>query len=122
MNLGDFASNYLTTNARGDALVVGFRVPRLAEDVNIDQLGRELVALVDQYGVRKMVVTLRGIQYLTSSALGKLITLHRRMHRATGHVAIAELEPTVADILRASKLDTYLTVRPTVDEAVAAVG
>ncbi len=122
MDLGDFQSNYLRVELRDGVVIVRFTTPRLSEDVNIEQVGHDLAALVDQYGARKMVVLLSGITYLTSSALGKLITLHRKMHRAEGFVAFARPEPTVAEILSASKLDTYLKVCPTLEAAIEAVG
>jgi anti-sigma B factor antagonist len=122
VNLGDFHSTYLRVRPRGDILVVEFTTARLSEDVNIEQIGHDLSALVDQYGARRLVVTLRGITYLTSSALGKLITLHRKMHRAEGRVVYAELEPTVLEIVTASKLDTYLQVTTTLDEACSLLG
>ncbi len=122
VDLGDFHSNYVTVEPSDGVAIVRFSTPRLSEDENIDQLGHDLTALVDQYAVRRMVVVLAGITYLTSSAMGKLITLHRKMHRAEGIVAFARPEPTVAEILTASRLDTYLKVCPTVESAIQATG
>ncbi len=112
MSVREFEPIYLTLEEHPDALIVGFTVPRLSEDVNLEQLGHELFALVEQYGCRKLVVSLRDVIYLTSSGLGKMITLHRKMHRLQGEVVFFDLNETVDEILRASKLDTYLKLAP----------
>lgn len=122
MDLGDFHSIYVSVEPRDGVAIVRFTTPRLSDDLNIEQVGHDLGSLVDQFGVRKMVVLLAGITYLTSSALGKLITLHRKMHRADGIVAFARPEPTVAEILTSSKLDTYLKVCPSLESAMQATG
>lgn len=110
MNLDEFQPEYLIVAPSDDVAVVRFTVPRLTEEINLEQVGRELFAVIEQYGFRRMVVSLAGLEYLTSSGLGKLIALHRRMHRENGNVAYCEAPPTVADILHASRLDTYFKV------------
>lgn len=121
MNLGEFQPEYLIVAPAEDVAVVRFTVPRLTEEINLEQLGHELCILIEQHGCRKMVVSLTGLEYLTSSGLGKLIALHRKMHRETGSVVFCDASPTVTDILHASRLDTYFHCAPDITSALAAV-
>jgi len=121
VNLGEFQPEYLIVVPSDDVAVVRFTVPRLTEEINLEQLGHELGTLIDQHGCRKMVVSLSGLEYLTSSGLGKLIALHRKMHREEGVVVFCDAPPTVADILHASRLDTYFNGAPDIPAAMTAI-
>lgn len=121
MTLSEFTPKYLRLEQSGDAVVVGVAVDLLTEDVNLEQFGHELFALVEQFGCRRLVVNLGDVRMVTSAGLGKLITLHRKMHRHRGSVCFCHLQDPVEDVLRTSRLITYLQVAPDVDAALAAL-
>lgn len=121
MSLSEFTPKYLQLEERGDTAVVGLGVSLLTEDVNLDQVGHELFALVEQFGCRKLVVSLRNVRVVTSGGLGKLITIHRKMHRHDGIVVFCDVQPAVEEVLETSRLITYLKVAIDVDAAMAAV-
>jgi anti-sigma B factor antagonist len=104
-----------------DIVVVGVGVELLTEDVNLDQFGHELFALVEQFGCRRVVVNLSEVRMVTSAGLGKLITMHRKMHRHHGAVIFCHLQSAVEDVLRTSRLITYLQVADDVQAALAAL-
>lgn len=119
MSFSDFEPKYIEPRDRGDVAVVTFTVPRLTDDENIEQIGRELIAVIEHYGRRKVVVSLADVVYLTSSVLGKLITLHRRLHRAGGRMVLCGFRGEVAEVLETSRLDEYFETAPDEDAAVA---
>lgn len=112
-------TNYLKLKVCGDVLVVGFTMRMLNDEENIEQLGQELFSLVEQYNWLKLVLDLSNVDYLTSSVLGKLITLHRKLHRIKGRLVLFGLSPGVDSILRTSKLLTYFSVAESCDAAIA---
>jgi anti-sigma B factor antagonist len=115
--LNDFEPAYFTLTEVGDVVVAHFQVTRLAEDQNVEQLGHDLFALVEQYDRRKVILSLASVEYLTSSVLGKLITMHRKMHRSQGRLLICDLRPEVHDIMRLSRLIDYFNTTVTIDQA-----
>ncbi|MEX1098175.1 MAG: STAS domain-containing protein [Planctomycetales bacterium] len=119
MSFSDFEPTYIRPRNVGDVAVIAFTVPRLTDDENIEQIGRELFAVIEHYGRRKVVVSLAEVSYLTSSVLGKLITLHRRLHRAGGRMVLCGFRDEVADVLETSRLDEYFETAPDVEAAVA---
>lgn len=119
MSLSEFSPKYLQFEERGDTTIVDLGVPLLTEDVNLDQVGHELFALVEQFGCRKLIVSLRNIRVINSGGLGKLITIHRKMHRHEGTVVFCDVQPAVDEVLETSRLNTYLKITPDVDRAVA---
>jgi anti-sigma B factor antagonist len=121
VSLSEFTPKYLRLEQADDAVVVGVAVDLLTEDVNLEQFGHELFALVEQFGCRRLVVNLGEVRMVTSAGLGKLITLHRKMHRHRGSVFFCHLQEAVEDVLKTSRLITYLQVAPDVAAALAAL-
>lgn len=117
MLLSDFKPTYFHISEDGEVVIGQFCVPRLTEDQNIEQLGQDLFALVDQFDKRKVVLSLASVEFLTSSVLGKLITLHRKMHRQKGRLVLCDLQPGVNEIMRVSRLHDYFTLSCTMDDA-----
>ena len=112
-------NSFITLEEHGDVLVVRFKMRLLNDEENIEQLGQELFSLVEQANWLKMVLDLTNVEYLTSSVLGKLITLHRKLHRSQGKMVLFGLSDGVDAILRTSKLLTYFAIAENRDAAIA---
>lgn len=115
---GSFESHYFTFQVLGGVVVARCLLPNLSEEENIDPVGQELLTLVDKYECRRIILDLSEVEYMTSAMVGKMIRIHRQMHRDNGKLVLCHLHPTVHDILRSSKLLTYFNVADTVEEAV----
>ncbi|MGH7199472.1 MAG: STAS domain-containing protein [Planctomycetaceae bacterium] len=122
MTIDEFDPTFFTLTAMDDVVIAEFTQSRLSDDENIEQLGHELFSLIDQFGCRKLVLDLEEVTYATSSALGKLITAHRKMHRSDGTLVLCHLTPGMEDILRSSRLVNYFTIADDVDAAVTLLG
>ncbi len=120
-SLSEFTPKYLHLEMANDVVVVSVGVELLTEDVNLEHFGHELFALVEQFGCRRVVVNLNAVRVVTSAGLGKMITMHRKMHRHQGTVIFCNLQEAVEDVLTTSRLITYLQVAPDVSSAVAAL-
>jgi anti-sigma B factor antagonist len=116
-SLNEFHPAYFRLEAVDDVAIARFHVVRLAEDQNIEQLGQDLFALLEQYNCLKVILSLKSVEYLTSAVLGKFITLHRKMHRSQGRLFICDLRPEVREVMRTSRLLDYYNVTDTVDQA-----
>lgn len=116
---GSFESHYFTFQSLGPVVVARCLLPQLSDDENIEPIGQELLTLVGKYECRQLILDLSDVEYMTSSMVGKLIRVHRQMHREDGKLVLCQLTPTVDDILRSSRLLTYFNVVPTLEEAAA---
>lgn len=117
----DFQPHYLAVSEQDDVVVVRFVLSQLTEDENVEILGRELFALVDHYNFPKVVVDMTGVSFITSSVLGKIITLHRKMRRNDGQLVLCQLEDGVVETLETSRLINYFTTADDVTGAIAAI-
>lgn len=117
-----FDPTYLALDRTGETVIVRFKLTHLAEDENIDLLGRELFALVEQYDCRKLVLDMHGVGHVTSSVLGKLITLHRKAHRHGGTLVLCRAGSRLEELLRTTRLSEYFHLADDLDRAVAMSG
>jgi anti-sigma B factor antagonist len=121
-SLGDFKSAFLTIEDRSPVVVAHLTKQRLTEEENIEQLGQDFSILVEHYGCRKLVVDLEVVNLATSSALGKLISLHRNLHRRDGSLVLCGVKGMLLDVLHTANLIDYFGVADSVEEAVARLG
>ncbi len=122
MGLSDFKPRYINATAHGEAedggfVVVTFNVSHINDEQNIEDLGHELFALTEQFGYNRIILDLSAVEYVTSSVVGKMITLHRKLHRVDGLLALSELTAGVEDVLNASRLQNYFQHTKKVDHA-----
>ena len=61
----------------GDVTVVNFTDKKILDEQNIQVIGEQLFSLVDELGRRKILLNFGNVEFLSSAALGKLITLNR---------------------------------------------
>jgi anti-anti-sigma factor len=83
---------------------------------------RHTMSLHDQFSaVEELVAHLPGqhltldlgqVEVLTSTVLGRLIGLQRRLQARGGRLVLANLRPAVRQICAATRLDTLLEIRP----------
>ena len=59
----------------GDVTVVSFTDRKILDEQNIQIIGEQLFSLVDEEGWRKILLNFGNVEYLSSAALGKFITL-----------------------------------------------
>jgi anti-anti-sigma factor len=52
-----------------------------------------------------VVVDLSGVGFAGSAALGNFVAIHRQTKQHSGHLVLCNVDPTVREVLRASKLD-----------------
>lgn len=119
MGLEDFQPRYIKVEEHADIVVVKFGVTHINDEENIEDIGHELFLLPDQFGFHKIVLNMTGVEYITSSVVGKMITLHRKLHRNRGKLVISDLTPGVQDVLDASRLLSYFTHCETEEQAMA---
>lgn len=73
----------------------------------------EFSRLAESYlgGPRELVLDLEGLEYIDSSGLGFLVTLHERMERGGQRLLLCNLRSHVARVFKITRLDQILDIR-----------
>ncbi len=70
-------------------------------------------------GRTRLVLDLTQVPFCDSGGLSLFVDAHRRAEAAGGWLRLAAARPEVLTVLAATNLDRYLTILPTVPEALA---
>jgi anti-anti-sigma factor len=88
----------------GEVSVVRFTAKRLLDINDIQVMGMEMYRLVDGLGRRNLILDLANVDYLSSSALGKFITLYKKVKAVGGRLVIRHLNAQIRELFKLSDL------------------
>ena len=105
------AERRLDVSDVGDVSVVRFRDKTIREDPGIQEVGRELFNLVDCDNRKKVLLDLSGVSFMSSAALGKLVTLYKKSHSNGSDLKLCGIHPEVVDVFAVTRLDRLFDIR-----------
>jgi anti-sigma B factor antagonist len=83
--------------------IVSFVDRKILDEAVIQQLGEELASLAD--GPRRILLHFGNVEYLSSAALGKLITLQKNVKAVGGALRFCRVHPQIYEIFKITKLN-----------------
>ncbi len=89
----------------GDVTVVRFVDRKILDEGNIQEIGQELFDLVEKEGCKKLLLNFSTVDFLSSAALGKLITLDKKVQ---GRRRQAEAQQHSSGDLRGVPADPFV--------------
>lgn len=104
----------------GDVTVVRFRDHKIVEDINIQRLGQELFQLVEVDGRDRLLLNFSAVDFLSSAALGKLITLDKKMKAHGGALKLSNIRPEIYEVFAITKLNRLFDIKDDEADALAA--
>ncbi len=104
----------------GDVTVVRFRDPKIIEDLNIQELGGEMFRLVEEEDRRKLLLNFSTVDFLSSAALGKLITLDKKVKAHGGQLKLSNIRPEIFEVFQITKLTRLFDICDDEADALAA--
>jgi len=104
----------------GDVTVVRFRDQKIIEDISIQEWGQELLSLVDVDNRQKILFNFTGVEFLSSAALGKLITLNARVRARSGSLKLCGIRPEIYEVFQITKLNRVFEIYTDESEALSA--
>lgn len=100
----------LEVEDNGDIAVVNFVDKKILDEQNIQMIGDDLFRLVDELGRRKILLNFSKVEFLSSAALGKLITLNRKVQAVRGKLILCSIMPDIKEVFQITKLDKLFTI------------
>jgi anti-sigma B factor antagonist len=95
----------------GDVTVVNFTDKKILDEQNIQIIGEQLFSLVDELGRRKLVLNFSNVEYLSSAALGKFITLNKKVNAAQGKLVLCNIDPQIYEVFEITKLNKLFNIQ-----------
>ncbi|HKI34022.1 MAG TPA: STAS domain-containing protein [Gemmataceae bacterium] len=96
----------------GAVTVVRFAIPEVLHADVIDSVGERLSALVEDEGRRLLLLDFSAVHKVSSSLLGQIIALHRRLLALRGRLALCGLNSEVRRVFDLCQLPRLLHLCP----------
>lgn len=119
MAMSTFPQLPLTISKVEKFTVVEFRTASLMDPLELQGISEALYRLVDVEDNRLIVLDFERVEYIASQAIGILISLHKKL-AALPHsrFVLCGVSPRLMELLRITRLDKMLLIKPTQKEAV----
>ncbi len=103
-------------------LLIGFKDTSILEMVTIQRIGRELTELLDAGRRGPIVLDFRDVRFLSSQALGVLVTFRKKAAQQGCPLGLATIRPELMRVFKITSLDKLFTIFDTSDAAIAKLG
>ncbi len=90
--------------------VVSFTDTKIVTEDQIQEVGDELYALAEDGTKKKILLNFGNVQYCSSTVLGKLVTLKRRIDAAKGKLKLCCIHPDLLVPFKLTGLDRVFEI------------
>jgi anti-sigma B factor antagonist len=101
----------LRTSTHGDVIVAEPMDQKILDEASISQLSQELFALAAGQDKPALVLDFVNVGHMSSSALGMLITLHKRVREKNGRLWLCGIKPSIYEVFEITRLNEVFTIR-----------
>jgi len=101
----------------GDVSIVELKDRKILEEMSIMQIGEQLNAMVAAAEVPKVVIDFTNVAHMSSSALGILITLHKRVREKRGQLRLCCIQSAIYEIFVITRLNEIFSICQSRQEA-----
>ena len=91
-------------------LLVCFTTPRIVQEEDIQAIFEQLQRLVEEKPGREYVLDFRKVQFLSSSVLGRLILLQKKVASTKGRLVLCAIAKEIFEVFKITKLDKVFTI------------
>jgi anti-sigma B factor antagonist len=115
----DQPSSHLKIRRADGIAVVEFADRKILEELSIQEIGEELMRLVESEPGVRLLLNFRNVDHLSSAALGMLITLNRKVQEQKGQLKLSDINRQIYEVFKITKLNRLFEIHDTAEEALA---
>ena len=91
--------------------VVEFQTESLMNPLELERIGQGLYHLADAEGARRVLLDFTRVKYLSSQAIGIILTLSKKLSQANGgEMVLCGVGPQLLQLLKITRLDKLLKI------------
>ena len=110
---------HIAINESANISVVQFTDEKIIDQDTILELGQELFDLIETDHRNKIVLNFANVEFLSSAALGKLITFDKKAKRAKAELIMTNISPEIFQVFAITKLDKLFQIKDSEADALA---
>ena len=101
-----------------DYTVIEFITPSLMAPLVLESTAQALYKIVDEEDHRKIIMDFEKVQYLSSQAIGIVLAMHKKLNSLkNSRLVLCSVGPKLMELIKLTRLDRLLTIKPTQREA-----
>ncbi len=112
--MGALQYHFLTRHTENDVVILTFTEPLLNADA-IEEAG----CVIHASESRKVIMDCETVRFLVGDSLSSLLKLLRKLTDEDGRLVLCNVAPDFAEVLRITRLNRILKIRPNVESAFA---
>ncbi len=101
----------------GDVTIASFVDKKILDENNIQLIGSQLFALIEEDGRKRIILDFSNVEYLSSAALGKLITMDKKVKGSGGKLRLCSIRPDIYEVFAITKLNKLFDIKDTQEDA-----
>lgn len=101
----------------GDVTVARFVDKKILDEANIQIIGNQMFGLVEEDGRKKIILDFSNVEYLSSAALGKLLTMGKKVEGAGGKLRLCSIRRDIYEVFAITRLNRVFDIKDDVDQA-----
>ena len=82
------------------------------DELSSPAVGEELLGLADGQEEARFHLDMGAVEFLTSTMLGMLVSLHKKLRAGGGSLALYDVTPDVYEVFETARLNQVFEVRP----------
>ncbi len=106
----------------GELATVRFIDKKIIDSTNIEEMGSELLAMVDDDRLKHILLNFDGVEFLSSAALNKLILLDKKVKQVGGVLRLCNLRAEIMEVFTITRLNRVFDIRTSESDALKAFG
>jgi anti-sigma B factor antagonist len=107
----------MSVQVENDITIVELMSQKILDEMVIAEIGEQLNQLVEQAEYPRLVLDFTHVSHMSSSALGMLITLHKRIREKGGHLRLCNVQPAIYEVFVITRLNEIFQICQSRDEA-----
>ena len=111
------SSSRMTVEQAGGVTIVELKDRKILEEMSIMQIGEQLNAIIAKTELPKLIIDFTNVAHMSSSALGILITLHKRIREKRGQLRLCCIQSAIYEIFVITRLNEIFSICQSRQEA-----
>ena len=117
----DKISPNLSLEFRGEVVIASLTDEKILDEDQLQGLEGSFLPLIEQTPKIQLIIDFSNVEFLTSSVLGLLIRIGKRVSEAEGALRLCSITPKILDVFRITRLDKVFDIQPSADDAMVSL-
>jgi anti-sigma B factor antagonist len=101
--------------------IVSFTDEKILEEQDIRELSKSIMSVVSEADGIKLILDFSSVQFLSSTVLGLLIRLSKKVYEGDGQLVLCSINPKILQVFKITRLDKVFNIYPDQDSAFASL-